>query len=245
MGHLTNDRQKNSMASPDDNHVLEKGTSLRVGSWILIADGSGGFESCSIDQDPPEVLEAAKQWEFDEFIDQIEEIRFLDLNNEALIQPEFDAIKAKTLSELEEDLEKLLEDSKQETSTNGKTTLSNYTRVAEPNLQKKKSKTSFKKTTHKKKQSKNTFSNIDDINDKIEHCLQKAEDTFNISTYREESSNQWDFNSTELEQDQSFIKYLEELDEPISEDELVEWSHDIDLFMEGLANPDKLEALWE
>jgi len=48
-----------------------------------------------------------------------------------------------------------------------------------------------------------------------------------------------------LEQDQAFIKYLEELDEPISEDELAEWSNDIDLFMEGLINPDKLETLWE
>ena len=37
--------------------------------------------------------------------------------------------------------------------------------------------------------------------------------------------------------------YLEELDETISEDELAKWSHDIDLFMEGLTNPDKLEAL--
>ena len=101
------------MASLDDNPVLEKGTSLRVGSWIFIADGSSGFESCSIDQDPLEVSEAAKQREFDEFIDQLEEIRFSNLNNEARIQPEFDAIKAKTLSELEKDFEKLLEDSKQ------------------------------------------------------------------------------------------------------------------------------------
>jgi len=35
------------------------------------------------------------------------------------------------------------------------------------------------------------------------------------------------------------------LDEPIPEDELADWSHDIDLFMEGLSNPDKLEALWK
>jgi len=35
------------------------------------------------------------------------------------------------------------------------------------------------------------------------------------------------------------------LDEPIPEDELADWSHDIDLFMGGLSNPDKLEALWE
>jgi len=55
----------------------------------------------------------------------------------------------------------------------------------------------------------------------------------------------WTLNSAELEQDQAFVKYLEELDESISEDELAEWSHNIDLFMEGLANPDKLEALWE
>ena len=105
------------------------------------------------------------------------------------MKPEFDAIKAKTLSELEEDLEKLLEDSKQETSTNEKTTLSNCIRAAEPSLQKKKSKTSFKKTTRKKKQSKGTFSNINDIDDKIEHCLQKAEDTFNIITSLKEFSN--------------------------------------------------------
>ena len=100
------------MASLDDTSVLEKGTSLRIGSWIFIADGSGGFESCSIDQDPPKVLEVAKQREFDEFIYQLEEIGFSNLNNEARIQPESDPIKAKTLSELEEDLKKLLEDSK-------------------------------------------------------------------------------------------------------------------------------------
>ena len=83
MGHLANDRQKNLMASLDDNRVLEKGTSFRVGSWIFIADGSGGFENCSIDQDPPEVSKATKHHEFDEFIDQLEEIGFSDLNNEA------------------------------------------------------------------------------------------------------------------------------------------------------------------
>ena len=31
----------------------------------------------------------------------------------------------------------------------------------------------------------------------------------------------------------------------ISDDELVEWSDDIDLFMEGLSNPDKIEGHWE
>ena len=138
VGPLANDRQKNTMAFLNDNSVLEKGTPLRIGSWIFIADGSGGFEGCSTDQDLPEVSEAAKRRKFDEFIDQLKEIGFLDLNNEARIQPEFDAIKAKTLSELEEDLEKLLEDSKQETSMNGKTILPNCIRIAEPSLRKKK-----------------------------------------------------------------------------------------------------------
>ena len=135
---------------------------------------------------------------------------------------------------MEEDLKKLLEYSKRETSSNGKTAISNC----------KKSRTSFKKTT-RKKQSKITFSNIDDIDDKIEHCLQKAKDILSINTTLGESSTQWTLNSAELEQDQAFIKYLEQLDEPIPEDELADWSHDIDLFMEGLINPDMLEALWE
>ena len=131
------------MASLDDTPVLEKGTSLPVGSWIFITDGSSGFESLSINQEPPEVSEAAKRREFDEFIDQLEEIGFSNLNNEARIQPEFDTIKAKTLSELEEDLEKMLEDSKQETAPDGKTLHANCIRPAEPSPRKKKSKTSL------------------------------------------------------------------------------------------------------
>ena len=119
------------MAFLDDNSVLEKGTSLHVGSWIFVADGLGGFESRSTNQDLPEAVEAAKHRDFDEFIDRLEEIGFLD---EDRIQPEFNAIKAKTLSELEEDLKELLEDSKREISTNGKTALSNCIRASEPSF---------------------------------------------------------------------------------------------------------------
>jgi hypothetical protein len=50
---------------------------------------------------------------------------------------------------------------------------------------------------------------------------------------------------SEIDRDQAFIEYLDELDGPIPDDELVEWSDDINLFMEGLSNPDKLEELWE
>ena len=108
------------MASLDDNSVLEKGTFLRVGSWIFVADGLGGFESRPTDQDLPEAAEAAKRLDLDEFIDQLEGIGFSDLNNEDQTQPKFDVSKAKTLSELEKDLEKLLEASRQETSANKK-----------------------------------------------------------------------------------------------------------------------------
>ena len=129
----------------------------------------------------------------------------------------------------------------------GKILSSGYIHFAEPSLRKKKSKASFKKTTRKKKPSEYIFSNIDNIDEKIEHCLQLEEDTFNNkSSYDhkyEEFINPWVLSSAELEKDQAFIRYLEELDGPISEDELAEWSYDIDLFMEGLSNPNKLETL--
>jgi hypothetical protein len=66
-------------------------------------------------------------------------------------------------------------------------------------FRKKKSKTSLKKSTRKKKQPKNTLSNIDDIDEMIEHCLQKAENTFSVNTSLEEFSNQWTLDSAELE----------------------------------------------
>ena len=94
-------------------------------------------------------------------------------------KPEFGAIQAKTLSELEEDLERLLEDTKQETPTGGKVLSSGCIHFAEPSLWKKKSKTSFKKITRKKKLSEDIFSNINNIDEKIKHCLRLAEDTFN------------------------------------------------------------------
>ena len=159
---------------------------------------------------------------------QLEEIEFSTLNSETRIQPEFGAIRTKTLSEFEGDLEKLLEDIKQETPMEGKASSSNHTHSVKPSLWKKKSKTSFKKTTRIKKPSKDIFSNIDNIEEKIEHYLQVAEDTFNDGTSYEELSNPWALSPAEREQGQAFIKFL-----------------DIECFMEGLTNPDKLETLWE
>ena len=50
---------------------------------------------------------------------------------------------------------------------------------------------------------------------------------------------------SDINYDQAFIDFLDELNSPIPGNELVEWSDDIDLFMEGLSNPDKLKELWE
>ena len=108
VGPLTNGRQKNSMAPLDDNLVLEKGTSFRMGSWIFIANGSGGFESCSSDWNPLEASEVASRHEFDDFIDRLKEIGISAISSETRIQPGFDEFKTKTLSELEEDLKRLL-----------------------------------------------------------------------------------------------------------------------------------------
>ena len=45
--------------------------------------------------------------------------------------------------------------------------------------------------------------------------------------------------------DQEFVDYLDELDYPKVMDDLDEWSDDIDLFMEGLCNPHKIDKLWQ
>ena len=41
------------------------------------------------------------------------------------------------------------------------------------------------------------------------------------------------------------MEFLEELDCLEVPDNLDEWSDDIDMFMEGLSNPHKLEELWQ
>ena len=63
-----------------------------------------------------------------------------------------------------------------------------------------------------------------------------AEDTLCAGS----STNQ---DESDLDCDQAFIDYLDELDGPISDDELAEWSDDLDLFLEGLSNPEKIEEL--
>ena len=223
------------MAPLDDNSVSTEGTSFCMGSWIFIADRSGGFESRPIDQ---ATLTTKLHWP-------TRRSRILSSQQQNPNPTRIRRGQNQNTLELEEDLERLLEDTKQETPMDEKVLSSDCIHFAESSLRKKTSKTSFKKTTRKKKPSENIFSNIDNIDEKSEHCLQLAKDTFNNKTSYIESSNPWALSPTELEQDQAFIKYLEEHNKPISEDELAEWSKDIDLFMEGLTNPNKLETLWE
>ena len=105
------------MAHLDDNSVLDRGTAFCVGSWIFIADGPGGFNSRPIDQN---TSEATRRQEIDNFADQLEEVGLSVSNNGTRTQPEFDTIRPKMLSELEKDLDKLLEITKQETTVDRK-----------------------------------------------------------------------------------------------------------------------------
>ena len=82
VGSLTNDRQKNSMAPLDVNSVPSEGTSFCVGSWIFVADRSGGFKSRIIDQSAPKIPEATSHHEIDDFIDQLKEVGLPASNSE-------------------------------------------------------------------------------------------------------------------------------------------------------------------
>jgi len=86
---------------PLDNNVEPaKGTTFYVGSWVFVADGSGGFDSHLIDPSAPETSEAARHQEVDGFIDQLDEIPLPVHVKEARNRPDFDVTTPKTLSEL-------------------------------------------------------------------------------------------------------------------------------------------------
>ena len=112
VGAFADNHQKNSMASPDNsNSVLPKGTTITLGSWILIADGSSGFDSHLVDPNAPGSFESTRRHVADEFVDHLDEIPLPASVKEIQKQPNFDATisLSKTPSELEEDLDHLLE----------------------------------------------------------------------------------------------------------------------------------------
>jgi hypothetical protein len=65
----------NSMASfKFTNAVLHEGTTLIFGSWICIADGAGDFRRFTIDVMKPKTLAASFHSEFDEFVDNLDDL---------------------------------------------------------------------------------------------------------------------------------------------------------------------------
>jgi len=102
------------MAPLDNNVVPAKGTTFYVGSWVFIADGLGGFNSHLIDPSVPKTSKAARRQEVDNFVDQLDEIPLLVHIKEVRNRPNFDIITPTTLFELEEDLDSLLEITRQD-----------------------------------------------------------------------------------------------------------------------------------
>ena len=114
------------MASLDNNSVPTKGTSFYVGSWIFVADGSGGFDSSTIDWNTPEASKTARRREIDDYVHQLEEVKLSVHDNETRNQPNFDVAIPKALSEMEEDLDNLLEITRQEAIVDREAPVSEY-----------------------------------------------------------------------------------------------------------------------
>ena len=54
MGPVFDDLPTKSMASPNSDNALEKGTTFTFGSWAYVTDSSGGFTNHLADQDSVE-----------------------------------------------------------------------------------------------------------------------------------------------------------------------------------------------
>jgi hypothetical protein len=295
------------MAPLDDNMMPTKGTTFYAGSCIFVADGSGGFDSHLIEPSTPETSKAAWRRETDDFVDQLNEIPLPVHINGIRNQSDFDITTPKSLSELEDDLDHLLEvtrsdaivnreapalhlhqdhsvdDTKPEENEIPPITIENYLKdlmaiprprvdnsdlldgidyvshniidcinLAESSLRKKKSRTKPEKISHRPDRTSDIFSRLDRIDDKISYCIKLAQDTLNSGGPSEQEElrfeNPWAskeynprFDHPDIDRDQAFIDYLNELDGPIPEDELIEWLDDIDLFLEGLSNPANLK----
>ena len=102
------------MASFNDNTMPVRGTTFYVGSWVFVADGSGGFHNHLIGPSAPKTSDAAQCREVDEIVDQLDKIPLPVHVKEIRDQPDFDVTTTKSLSELEEDRDNLLETTKQE-----------------------------------------------------------------------------------------------------------------------------------
>jgi hypothetical protein len=112
VGGLANNHRKNSMASSNVNDpVLAKGTTITFGSWVLIADGLGGFDTHLIDPNASKTSEASRRLAANDFVDHLDEIPLPVHIKRIRKQPDFDVTPplGKSPSELVEDLDHLLE----------------------------------------------------------------------------------------------------------------------------------------
>jgi hypothetical protein len=120
---------ENSMASFNfTSVVLDEGTTFFFGSWICIANNSGGFNSHLVDSRKPEASTPTRHNNLDDLIDNLDELLLPDLVLQILKMSVFDATstqvapelvgsdsnqserttESKSLSDLEEDLDLLL-----------------------------------------------------------------------------------------------------------------------------------------
>jgi len=106
VGAFGEDQLANSMANSDDSNTVPAGTTLVFDSWVCIANDSGGFTSHLADPREPEASATPQRNNVDDFIDQFDEIPLpIHVKN---------PIRRKSPSELEEDLDQLLANMKQE-----------------------------------------------------------------------------------------------------------------------------------
>jgi len=94
------------MANSGYSNTVPAGTTLVFVSWVCIANGLGGFTSHMADPGEPEASSTPQRNNIDDFIDQLDKIS-LPVHVE-------NPIRRKSPPELEEDLDQLHADTKQE-----------------------------------------------------------------------------------------------------------------------------------
>jgi len=124
--------------------------------------------------------------------------------------------------------------------------------LAESTLRKKNTHFEPEKSSSRLARTGDIFLGLDQVDSNIVDCIKLAENT--LKSGSSDKQEQWDSSSNsnceeivplELEHDQEFINYVDELDDTGSFDDLNDWTDDVNLFMEGLCNPDKIDELWQ
>jgi hypothetical protein len=93
IGVFIEDLLMNSMASFNfTSVVLDESTTFIFGSWVCIADGSGGFNNHLTDTTEPEASAANRRSDLNEFIDNLKEMLLPDIAREIEEESIFDAI---------------------------------------------------------------------------------------------------------------------------------------------------------